>query len=1003
MWQGRSVVIALALSARLLQGQAGVTGQVRNVRGEPVGGAQVALLRAGVSTTTNELGAYRLRLDAGPAASGQDTIRVTRLGYRVTLAPIVLGPGQNRRDIEVVPLAVSLATLVVTGTAVGSQQLSAQPAVIATIDAAALARNAPVRSLSDMLTARVAGVQVLQSTGTAGTSQSIRIRGSASISLSKEPLLYVDGVLVDSRNTSSFNVGGQTASRLNDLNPADIESIEIVKGPAAATLYGADASAGVIQVITKRGRPGANQPFAHTISLQGDRITMPWTPSDNFGACTAPLVAASSLNPLCRGQAVGTIVRDNPLLRDGVFRTGGLRSADWSGRGGGANYAFFMSLGDNREDGVFYNNYFTRRNGRVNLNWQPHADWQLNAATTVVGTETRLPNNDNGLGFMVLTRSGSPLTVVDDSVANALGQRNGWFQPNRRREALENIDNRLHTRRSITTVTANHQPTPWFSNRLTMGLDLSTTEGRQLFPKNLQQWYPGTQNDGNLLEDRTSSSQGTVDYQGNLHGARGSWAADLSFGAQLLDNRTTDLAASGTGLITNANANVTVTPAVSRTLAQASVQNRSIGLLSQLQLSHRERLFLQFGLRADRNSAFGDDAPVFYLPKVGVSWLVAGGPDGRAAGSWLNTLKVRAAMGTSGRSPTPGAALQTYLAAPYIVNAATTAAGVQPASPGNTALEPERGVEIEGGLDAGLFGERLAVDLTWFQKRSKDLLILQVLPPSLGFSASPFVNLGSAVNRGLELSTRLTLLSRQHIGWEVNTAMSTLHNELEDLGGVSAFGSPVRFNVGRQLAYWNSLKIRQVDTVAGRVIVSDTAEFLGNQVPRFTGVAGSTVTLLKYLRITGQVDWKDGYRIYNLGDDVRDRTSANRPSERSVKRDQLPAADRLRFFGPYVTEGKSAPSRPVSVDQVIEPYIQDASFVRLREVSMTLSVPQALARRLRMSAAEVTLAGRNLHLWTDYEGPDPEVQRNPNEQSILIDQWTAPPVRRYVLRLNIQF
>ncbi len=988
------------LSTTIAGAQSALTGRVRSPRGEPIAGAQVVLVLSKLTTLTNDLGSYRVAVNG----IATDTLRITRLGYTpVTVVVRVGSPGDQVQDVTLVPSAVSLEALVVTGTAMGSERLRAQSAVIGTIDAAELARTAPIASLADILTARVSGVSVLQSSGTSGTSQAIRIRGSGSISLAKDPLIYVDGVLVDSRNTSGFSVGGQTSSRLNDINPADIEKIEIVKGPAAATLYGADASAGVIQVITKRGRTGAGQPFSQNLGLEYNDITMPWVPSDNYGKCTAALVAATSLNPLCRGQVVGAVVHDNPILRDNVFRDGTLGAIDWSGRGGGNAYGFFLSFNNSHEDGIFRNNFVTRRNGRANVNWQPSAAWSLSVGSSVTGSETRLPNNDNGLGFMVLTRQGSPLTRVDDSVATRLGQRNGWFQPNRRREALEAIDSRLNNLRSTSTITIDYMTRSWFRNRLTTGVDLSTTEGRQLFPKNLNVWYPGTQNDGQLVEDRLATRYMTFDYQGNLHGTMREIVSDFSFGVQLLDNRTTDLNASGTGLVTNENANINATPAVSRTYGQSFVETRSLGYLAQWQLAFKDRLFVQAGLRRDQNSSFGPNADAFYLPKLGISWVPSEDPRWPEKLHFINTLKLRGAWGTSGRSPTPGAALQTYIASPYVLSSTTTAAGVVPQSPGNANLRPERGVEYEAGIDAALWGDRVGTELTWFRKESRDLLIAQTLPPSLGFSASPFANLGGALNTGVEVGVHGAVLQGERIGLELRTSMNTLHSELTDLGGIAAFGSPVRFNVGQQLAYWNTLKLRRVDVAAGRAIVSDTAEFIGNQVPTFEGNVGGTLTLFREARLTATMDWKRGYRIYNLSDDIRDRTSSNLPSYRSVTRDSLPAEERLRFFGPFFTEGTTSPSHPVSADQVIEPYVQDASFTRLREVSLTVSLARRLVSRMGASSGEITLAGRNLALWTKYEGADPEVQRNPNETNVLIDNWTVPPTRRYVLRLSLLF
>src|SRR5690625_1125989 len=271
---------------------------------------------------------------------------VTRIGYRSQEVSVTLAPGVHRRDIVIQEEAVVLDEIVVTGTA-GRQQRKAQSALIESVDASRVAQSAPIASVSNLLQSRVPGVSVQQTSGTSGTAQTIRIRGAASISLSNEPIVIIDGVRADSRNRQLVNAGGQSGSRLNDLRPDEIESIEIVKGPAAATLYGADASAGVIQIITKKGRAGGG--FSQNVSVEYNAIDANWDIPDNWGRCTDTDIDNPS-RILCYGEPVGKLIHDNPLDRHKVFRTGGLRSLTWRGRGGGDNYDVFPARG--RDDAV---------------------------------------------------------------------------------------------------------------------------------------------------------------------------------------------------------------------------------------------------------------------------------------------------------------------------------------------------------------------------------------------------------------------------------------------------------------------------------------------------------------------------------------------------------------------------------------------------------------------------------------------------------------------------
>lgn len=252
----------------------------------------------GRSATTNDAGVYSLLIPADQVSGQTVTVTVSQIGYRTTEVSVTLRPGVIQLDITLPEQAITLNELVVTGT-VGRQERRAQSAIVSNIQASQLTQVAPITSVANLLQARTPGVSLSATSGTSGTGQTIRIRGASSISLSNEPLIFIDGIRADSRNTQIYGVGGQQTSRLNDLRPEDIERIEVVKGPAAATLYGADASAGVIQIITKRGRVGGG--FSQSLSLEYHDLDPHFEPPDNWGVCSASHVAPGSGRTLCEG------------------------------------------------------------------------------------------------------------------------------------------------------------------------------------------------------------------------------------------------------------------------------------------------------------------------------------------------------------------------------------------------------------------------------------------------------------------------------------------------------------------------------------------------------------------------------------------------------------------------------------------------------------------------------------------------------------------------------
>jgi TonB-dependent SusC/RagA subfamily outer membrane receptor len=304
------VVSLTSVASAQQAGTGSVTGTITDRESKtPIEGARIVVTGTTLETQSNARGEYRL-VGIRP---GVVQVGVLRIGYRAGQDTVRIVANETiTQNFELAKTVTTLQELVVTGTA-GNQERRAQPAQVASVSATDIKENAIVNSVNDMLQSRVPGIAVNSGSGTAGTSRTIRMRGASSISLSNNPIIFIDGVRFN-EGTVNLGLNGQLTDRLNDLNPDDIENIEVVKGPAAATLYGADASAGVIQIITKKGRAGSNS-FQQTVRAEYGQADLNWTPPSNFAACTAALVAPTSANPLCRGQAVGTLVSDNPLTR----------------------------------------------------------------------------------------------------------------------------------------------------------------------------------------------------------------------------------------------------------------------------------------------------------------------------------------------------------------------------------------------------------------------------------------------------------------------------------------------------------------------------------------------------------------------------------------------------------------------------------------------------------------------------------------------------------------
>lgn len=995
-----AVVVAVPLSVLLpgaLLAQTGtISGRVTDAATKlPISEARVVIAGTGFEAQTNGGGEYRLvNVRPGPVA-----VRVFRIGFQSKADTVRVVSGQTATlDFRLTQSVVNLTEVVVTGTA-GNQERKAQAALVASVAAADIIKDAPVTSVANLLQSRVPGVALNSQSGTAGTATQIRIRGASSINLSNQPLIFIDGIRI---NEGQFSSGqsGQFYDRLNDLNPEEIESIEVVKGPAAATLYGADASAGVIQIITKKGRAGSNT-FTQNLRLESGSSDVSWTPPSNYGLCTAALITTTSTNPLCRGNTVGALVSDNPLGRVGAFRKGTDQVINYSARGGGQNYGYSLSYGQQLTNGTLPNNAFDRYNVRTNVNYIANSKLNIDVGLGLIQTRTDLPDNDNNVyGWLGGGLLGSPLTRTDDG-----SSFDGWYASNRHYNAIKSIQHQLLTHRATTSIAANFTPVEWFTNRITGGLDYASDEQVTFYPKNDSLWYAGALNTGQNTVGRAGAERYTFDYLGNLKKDWGTrWQTNLSLGLQVISTRNTTLNVVGIGFVTNSNNSVTSAATTSGTGGRT--EQRQYGYLSQLQIGMDNKRFLQLGVRVDRNSSFGTTAPAFILPKIGMSWAVSEENFFEPMTRFVNTLRVRSAYGTTGRSPNPGDALTTLVSAAYNITG-TTAAGAIPGNPGNADLKPERGSEFEAGFDAGFFSNRLSAEVTYFSKKTNDLIIARPIPPSLGFGSNPLANVGSVANSGLEIALNLSAVNRRSVRWDVRASANTLHNELTSLGDVLPFslGGAGRTIVGQQLGVFVSKRIQSIDVANKKVIVSDTLTPMGNLLPTFEWNITNTVTLFRNLRISALLDAKRNFLVQNNTAYFRETQLVR--SNLRLDTLALSVEERLRRYGDptpgnpafVTTTGKSA-----TVSDVIDAYLEPGDFVRLRELSASYTMPENFASRLGRFAkgASLTVAFQNVKLWTNYSGSDPEINAQTGAFSRQ-DFLTVPNPKKTVIRLNFNF
>ncbi|MDX1392905.1 MAG: SusC/RagA family TonB-linked outer membrane protein, partial [Gemmatimonadota bacterium] len=731
-------VTPVALAAQQQTGA--VLGRVTDETGtRGIEGAQVIIVGTGYGDLTDAQGNYRI--DNVPAGDVQ--VRVRFLGYQETTTPATVVVGQSVTvDFALALAPVGVDELVVT--AVGDQRKRELANSVARIDATQVVEETPLTDFADLLTGRAAGVQVLSSSGTTGAGSRIRIRGSSSVSLANEPLVYIDGARVTTDASDAFQnlTGGQTPSRLDDINPDDIESIEIVRGPSASTLYGTEAANGVVRITTKQGATGAATEWR--FRAEGGVINDHNDYPANYQGVDADgdpcdLIAVSA------GNCVQSEVRSANLLLDdetSPFETGDRQQFGGSVSGGSDLVDFFVSGEYENEDGVLPQNDLQRVNLRANVGASVRPDLDLRVSTGYVSSDLTLPQNDNNtLGFHLNGLFGG---VEPDS----------WFAFSP--EDLENIVVDSDIERFTGSASANWNPLGWLNVRGAGGIDVSNREDANFFPTGAIQAF-GLET-GLRIDDRFQSLNYTGDFSATASADPNEWLnSQTSVGLQFFQQRVEGTSSQGEDL--PAGSNSIGTAAVTEA-TEETIESRTLGLFVQQQFGFNDRVFLTAAVRGDDNSTFGEDFDVVIYPKVGASWVLSEESFFPEA-SWLSSLRLRGAWGASGNQPGVTDAIRFLRGVPATAPDGVDVIGVTfTPTPGGAAalqgglgnpdLKPERSTELEIGFDADMLGQRLGLDVTLYDKRTEDALVFRNLAPSLGVVTGRFENIGDTRNRGIE-------------------------------------------------------------------------------------------------------------------------------------------------------------------------------------------------------------------------------------------------------------
>ena len=994
-----------------------VSGKVTMVgSGQPLPDVTITVLGLQLGVRTNEQGEYRLRVPAGEV-----TLIARQIGYkRVTQR---VGPTETVANFQLDKDALQLEGVTVTGQATTVDRRVAATAV-ASVSAAELNR-VPARSVEGNLAGKVAGARISDNSGAPGGGAQIQIRGATSVLGQGDPLYVVDGVIISNAGVSSgasaiTRAGGsvgssqdQVVNRLADLNPNDIENIEVLKSAAATAIYGSRATNGVVVITTKKGSAGAPR-FNITQRAGTQQLLRPlghrqYATLDDVLPFVGGPVGEAAAREVCTPNCTNYDWEGDLYGRtDPSFET--LLSAS----GGTGNTRFFASINDRQESGIMINTGARRTGGRINLDQTLSS--KLTASMGLDVTRNFLQRgigNNNNAGVSPTYTFGYTPAIVDlnrrlDNGRYPLmpfdGGGSGTANPF---EVLRAIESNETVFRQAGNLRLNYSLLSSTRHSVQVstlfGFDRFQQEGVQYSPNYLQfepaDGFLGTAGQNNVSSLQTNSGVNAV----WTWTPSTSWVTSFttSFGGTYERQKQEIYRIRGRGLLPTRKTAAGAADIATEDF-RTEFRDQSYYLNEQV-LLFDERLALNAGFRADRSSANGDREKFYIFPKYSASYRFV-----KPLTDRIDEIKLRGAWGQSGNRPRWGDRDVLYADGGLIGGQGSlVSAGLL----GNPDIRPEVMNELEFGLDATVLDSRLAFEFTRYQRTITDLLLTFPLPPSSGLG-NQIINGGQLSVLGTEAVLSFVPLRRGSVEWSSRIIYNANVQYTNDIP-VPAFPVPGSFGAAygrnritantRSSYIWSNAPLR-INTAnpTGPRLVADTITYDSN--PIHTTTWNNDITFGRFT-VSALLDWRAGGAVSNMTNNLWDEGGNSRDYDAAAPTTIVPetanqpasAACGQRTLGDcrYFTFNGG--------DTRV--YMQNASYVKLREVTVNFQAPDSWARRLPgAKSLRLNLSGRNLAIFSDYWGYDPEFNNFGNTNfNRFIDLAPFPPSRQFFFTVDVGF
>lgn len=1021
------------LAARLTAGvlvNSPVSGRVVDARGEGLPGVTVLLEGTTLGSATDATGAYTI----ANVPAGSYTLIISSIGFAAARQPITVVDGQPTQvnNVRLVDDAQALKEVVVVGYGtLNRQELTTS---VASVNSEQIERQR-VAGFDQALQGQATGVQVTAPSGAPGAGINIQIRGNSSITGNNSPLYVIDGVPVLPTYDRELAVGNQRPNPLNALNPADIESVDILKDGAAAAIYGVRASNGVVVITTKRGRSGKPQVgFNAYFGVQSLRKKLPVLNARQF----AEYYNESQING---NEAPGFADLNNLPYdtdwQDEVYRTAAIQNYQLNVSGGSDKTHYYVGGGYFKQDGIIRNSGFDRFNFKLNFDQQAGDKFRLGTNLNMSRTNT----NGSVRSELGLGNSGTVLGTLAQIPTVPVRDANGVYGLNPFSLSDNPVGNLLESSNKaliyqvIGNVYGEYDILKNLKFRSSLGIDFRT----QLENEFITRDYPGT--------SRADASTRGSGRSGTTQQAIWLWENTVTYNPSLGDRHNLQLLAGQSVQESNrfaSNASVrgyasNAVPYLSAGTERLSTSSYEeewglTSLFARAIYSFDDKYLATLSLRRDGTSRFADHFG--YFPAVALGWRISKESFFPQAGA-VSDLKLRGSFGINGNQEL-GYTYQRFssysVGSNYAGSAGTIQGGIRPDRIGNQALKWETSNQYNVGVDFGMFNDRLTLNVDAYRKRSNDLLLSVPLAPSTGAQELSIIqNVGSVENKGLEFALNTANVQGQNGGfsWNTNLNLSLNRNKVLDLGTLtndldqvvdrSIINSSSITQKGQALGafYGHQVQgifqsadeiraaatqqpntavgdIRFVDVNGDGVINNDDRTIIGNPNPKAQGGVTNTFSF-KGLDLSVFFQGSFGNDIYN----------ANRQALESLTGpvNQLTTVmDRWTPTNTNTSIPRAVFNDPNNNGRFSSRWIEDGSYVRLKNLTLGYTLPTTLISKAHISSLRVYVSGQNLITWTDYSGYDPEVSADPFSATAFgRDFGVYPQSRTYTVGLNASF